>query len=246
MVILGSLSVANGLQCFQCSNMEMDGSNDFLRSLFKGNTDPGCKSADTSTAGECPQDGQRYKCGYVDAKVTQNVLVGKVSMKVQNRECVVTDQPDGCYTGNQDLKDVANTVLSDMTGVELDGKVCYCSEDLCDAECGGNYWLIGNWCAKKWVLVLLGIASLIVLGLLLSCCCCCCCCCRCCKSTPQGRVIVASTPMMTTTSVNYAPLADGGQPLGIRGMENPGYAIPQAVGPAPTPPAYTEKKQVII
>ncbi len=66
-------------------------------------------------------------------------------MKVQTRECVRTSLADGCYTSDEDVNEIFNDVLSSLTGVELDGKVCYCSEDLCDAACGGNYWLVGGW-----------------------------------------------------------------------------------------------------
>ena len=240
MFVVGCLTVGHALECYQCSNVETDGSNSFLRELFKGNSDPNCASASTSPSGQCPSD-YGYKCGYADVKVTQNVVVGKISYKIQTRQCVQTSLDNGCYTSDEDVEDIANNILSTLTGVEVDGKVCYCSDDLCDAECGGNYWLIEEWCAPKWAVVIIGIIMLIVAGLLLSCCCCCCCCggCCCCRKTPSGQVIMTQTPMMTSTTVAYAP---AGQAPGVQGMENPGYNLtyppPQAAGTV-APPDYS-------
>ena len=70
--------------------------------------------------------------------------VGKINMKVQRRDCMVTDLEDGCYTSDTDLKNFFNEILSFAMGFEVDGKVCYCSEDLCIAECGSDSWQLGT------------------------------------------------------------------------------------------------------
>ena len=71
------------------------------------------------------------------------LTVSEVSLTFTTRDCLPTTDSDGCYTADKDQLDLLNTMLHLMTGVKVDGKVCYCSESYCVAGC--KFWIGDVW-----------------------------------------------------------------------------------------------------
>ncbi|KAI0233043.1 hypothetical protein LSAT2_016689 [Lamellibrachia satsuma] len=192
------------LQCYKCANVKLD--NPLLKK-FSGESDQWCEHPSSDDATETCPSRTDYMCGYFEGSISFRVpLVGTSKVTVESRGCMKVHKntvlnkcnPIGSDSERKFAREVLS-VLSNVSDVEVDGKLCTCGTDLCDTNCNGV--VIGTLCLPLPVAILLGVLNVII-GLLLITCCCCCCCCVCCKNHRPAIITVnTGLPQVTVMSL---------------------------------------------
>ncbi|KAI0233042.1 hypothetical protein LSAT2_016688 [Lamellibrachia satsuma] len=200
------------LQCYKCANVKVD--NPILKKFFSGESDQWCEHPSSDDATEtCPSRTdyvwllrRKHLLLCTISYFSVHVSVGTSKVTVESRGCMKVDTNTGLNECNPIGSDSERkfageilSVLSEVSDVEVDGKVCACGTDLCDANCNGV--AIGTFCLSLPVAIVLGILNVII-GLLLITCCCCCCCCVCCKNRRPAIIAVnTGLPQVTVMSL---------------------------------------------
>lgn len=212
------------LHCYKCTNVKLKNSNPVLAQLLSGQTDEWCEHPSISDATETCPSSTDYMCGFFEGSVSFSLpFVGGSKVTIQKRGCLKVESNKGinqCHQIGSDAErkfvGVVLSVLSEVSEVNVDGKICVCGTDLCDANCNGV--AIGPVCLSIPVAVVLGIVGSIF-SLLLVTCCCCCCCCACCKSrrphivtVGMPRVTVMTLPETAGSAPPYSRLQDEEMP----------------------------------
>ncbi|KAI0224413.1 hypothetical protein LSAT2_024577 [Lamellibrachia satsuma] len=198
----------SSLRCYKCSNVKFD--NPLVKKLFSRKSDQWCEHPSSDDATETCPSRTDYMCGYFEGSISFHVpLVGTSKVTVESRGCMKVDTNIGLNKCNPIGSDSERkfagevlSVLSEVSDVEVDGKLCACGTDLCDANCSGV--AIGTLCLSLPVAIVLGILNVII-GLLLITCCCCCCCCVCCKNRrPAAITVNTGFPQVSMMSLPHA------------------------------------------
>ncbi|KAI0221935.1 hypothetical protein LSAT2_026818 [Lamellibrachia satsuma] len=131
------------LQCYKCANVKLD--NPILKKNFSRESDQWCEHPSSDDATETCPSRTDYMCGYFEGNISFHVpLVGTSEVTVESRGCMKVHKntvlnkckPIGSDSERKFAGEVLS-VLSEVSGVEVDGKVCYCGTDLCDTNCNG-------------------------------------------------------------------------------------------------------------
>ncbi|ELT99879.1 hypothetical protein CAPTEDRAFT_225146 [Capitella teleta] len=215
------------MECYKCSDFEVEASNPLLKDLIEGKSSPECKWGLGSPTVSCASNAV---CGLVKGSVEAHSFLGHFKMKTYVRDCVEA-MPDGCISELNDATNIINGVLevalafvSKLGSLNIDANLCSCSFDMCNPDpCDdGEVNFFNLTCLNVWILVGAG-AGLFLL--ILSCCICCCCCC-CCKkrNTGHGVVIMSGGPPGYTGVVMASSVPNGVQvDTNDGGLVNPMY-----------------------
>ncbi|KAK2179879.1 hypothetical protein NP493_467g02021 [Ridgeia piscesae] len=198
------------LQCYKCTNVKLENSNPLLKNLLPGQTQKWCEHPSVSDTTETCPSATDYMCSFFEGSISFALVssaLGDYRVTVQKRGCMKVDSNsriNQCKpVGSKNERKFVGTVLSLLTemarNVKIDGKICVCGTDLCDANCKGV--AIGPVCLSLPVAIVLGIVSGILALLIVTCCCCCCC--TCCKSR-RPQFISVGLPVFTTVTLPQA------------------------------------------
>jgi hypothetical protein len=213
-VVVAHIKNAVALQCFKCVNVAQKADNILggaVKDKIQEHTQINCKYPWLGDVDTVTCDDDTSTCGYISGTVEANIpLIGRFSTQFEVRDCVLKSQyqEDGCLDKITDsASKILNGVLSilDMSILNVKGRSCFCSDDLCDAQCP-NGLFIQEKCIPYWAIAVAAVAVLVLLGACVTCCCCCCC--SCCRSKPH-RGAVLHTPGTGTVLVVNTPAGQG-------------------------------------
>ena len=229
----------NYIDCYQCSDFEVESASGVFKGAFDGKSDASCGWGLGASHSLCPSDGT-YQCILVKGQVSTSIpILGSFNVKMYSRDCIKVDSytSPGCLPKSEADKAALGilngilTVASGFDSVEVDGDVCTCDHDLCNPDpCdGNNVNFFDTFCLPIWAVAVSAVGLVLVILLFT---CCCCCCCSCCRKKSPGRVIAnpGTVVVHTTSSPGYAlmtsPVSET-QAENIHAMTNPGYGYDQ-------------------